>query len=444
MSHAEQADWKRWDRFDWNHRLVTHYFASNADNTEPIRRIDASWAVLARLTGESSVSPDDVRGRFLDKIRRSLGEDSIGKFVIASAGTYKNVPGSFVYLYVTCLAASEVLEDREAEGEVERNFREVLCTMLENDRHADGLEGLPLAWEKFADWTKSDGVAGSYRPLVLPNVGHETQIGYSKRLVFPRLRDQTKLAQLLDQVGMLMEDPPVQMLLEHLRPLRPQMTHELREAFDELSADAGASADVGPDQRFIMAVNSVARNAALLGGNTSATGSLTVLLLDYVDRFELVVASTDAEPFEGAITILDDFLPVEWPYRVSQFADSSDGTTSIFEAGTQSSLSWVVRPGIVPFVTGDSGVPEVLKRGRLDDASYALVRSDRLEQFRAAFGVSERLVSQSPLGEWFVVRDPALRHLPADQLVAAGLSDVPVLHPRLAPPRSPQYSTVNH
>jgi hypothetical protein len=426
----EKADWERWDRFDWNRRLIDYYFASSASNSDPIHRLDVSWAVLASLTGDSAVHPDYVRDRFLDRVRRSLGEETIGNFLSSRAIMYRGVPTSFVYLFVTCLAASEVQEDREEEGEVEKNFRDALCTMLGSSRHAAGLEKVAEAWERFADWTRSEEVVGRFRQLILPDSGNENLIGYSKRLVFPRLRDQMRLAQLLERAGMLMEDPPIAMLLQQLRPMRKEMLGELQVAFEELIALVDDSPDENTDSRFLNAVNSVARNAALLGGNTSATGSLTILLLDYADTIELVAASTDPEPFDGAVTILDDFLPVEWPYRVSQVADGSDGATSLFEAGTRSSLSWVVRPGIVPFTAGDSGVPEVLKRGRLDDAGYALVRSDRLEQFRAAFGVSEGRVRPSPLDEWFVVRDPALGQLSADQLVAAGLSDVPVLHPR--------------
>lgn len=426
----ELADWERWDRFVWNRRLIDFYFARDDGLADPVRRLDTSWAVLARLTGDSAAEPEHVRDQFIERLRKSLGEHTLGAFLSTKVRKYQGVPTSFIFLFATCLAASEAQEDRDNEGSVERNFRDALCTMLDSDRHAVGLDRLADAWEYFAEWTAAAEASGAYRRLVLPDVGNETQIGYSKRLVFPSLRDQMRLLPLLDRVGLLMEDPPVDMLISHLRPLRNEMSGELRATFDELLVHMTTTAEESSDPRFLIAVNAVARNAELLAGNARAGGSLTVLLLDYSDSFELVAAASSPEPFDRAVTTLDDFLPVEWPYRVLA-ADAADNTiTWLFDGDLKSSLSWVLRPGIVPFTAGEHGVPELLKRGRLQDAGYLLVRTDRLKAVLSVFGIPEVRVRPSPLDGWFVVKDPDLRQLTAEQLRTAGLNDVPALHPR--------------
>lgn len=157
---------------------------------------------------------------------------------------------------------------------------------------------------------------------------------------------------------------------------------------------------------------------------------MTVILLDYADSFELVAAASTAEPFDGVVATFDDFLPVEWPYRVSSVTGHDDAIAWLFDGSTSSSLSWVFRPGIVLFTAAENGVPELLKRGRLEEAGYLLVRADRLEAILNAFGIPAGGVRPSPLDGWSVVRDPGLRQLTADELRAAGLDDVPALHPR--------------
>jgi hypothetical protein len=430
MGEVGQAEWERWDRFDWNRRLIDFYFATKDTEFEPVRRLDASWAVLAHLTGDSAADPEYVRARFLEKLQRALGDSALGVFISLRDRTHQGLPESFVFLFTTCLAASEAQEDREDEGAVERNFREALCTMLNSDRHSGGLEHLAYAWERFAEWTLKAEASGQYRRLILPDAGNETQIGYSKRLVFPRLRDLMKLAPLLDRTGLLMEDPPVDMLISELRPLRGELSVELQAAFDELLAQTTSAAEESSDPRFLIAVNAVARGAELLAGSTRAGGSMTILLLDYTDSFELVAAASAAQPFDGAATALDDFLPVEWPYRVTSVAGGDDTIAWLFDSNSRSTLSWVLRPGIVPFRTGENGVPELLKRGRLEDAGYLLVRSDRLDAVLSAFDIQAGGDRPSPLDGWFIIRDPGLRQLRADQLRTAGLDDVPVLHPR--------------
>ena len=430
MGEAGRPEWASWDRFDWNRHLIDHYFALDGTVAEPVRRLDASWAVLAKLTGDSTSDPDLVRDQFVSKIRNSLGGETFGALISSQVGMYQGLPTSFVFLFTTCLAASEAQEDQKDEGAVEQNFRDALCTMLDSDRHAVGLERLAEAWERFAEWTVSAEKSGGYRRLVLPEAGHETQIGYSKRLVFPRLRDQMSLAPLLDRTGLLMEDPPIGMLISQLRPLRKEMSGELQAAFDELLERSTSAVEESSDPRFLIVVNAVARNAELLAGNTHAGGSLSLLLLDYADSFELVAVASGSVPFEGSVTTQDDFLPVDWPYRVTLDGSGDDAIGWLFDNDFKSSLSWVLRPGVVPFTAGEHGVPELLKRGRLEEAGYLLVRMDRLAAVLAAFNIQEGRVRPSPLEGWFVVRDPKLRQLSIDQLSAAELSDVPALHPR--------------
>jgi hypothetical protein len=229
-----------------------------------------------------------------------------------------------------------------------------------------------------------------------------------------------------------MEDPPIELLVVLLRPMRSDMPREIQHAYDELAERAPALVEAKADHRFLMAVNAVARNASLFAGSTSASSSnsVTLLLYDYAEIVELAVASTDEEPFDRALAVPDDFQPPEWPFRVASIGDSASVVETLLSPHSRSPLTWVLRPGVVPFVTAEHGVPELLKRGRIEETSYLLVRSDRLEAVRSLYGIEDRRVRASGIDGWSIIRDPNLRQSAPAELAANGLGDVPVLHPR--------------
>lgn len=426
---AADREWRRWDRFDWNSLLVRHYF-SRETGEEPVTHLEVSWQVLWRLTGDESASVTDVQTHFLERFQRYLGKN---KFITAaeSAGTHEGIPCYFVHLFVTCLVSSEAQEDQERPGEMERDFREGLGSLLGDKRHETGLDRLPILWEKFAVWTKE---SDSYRPLLLPETGRETLIGYSKRLVFPRLQDQRKLVRLLADTGLLFEDPPVSLLVERLGKTRTHMSPDLLNAFDELR-DSFANDPFNllvSNLRFLEAVNLVVRNSALLLEEATEPSETTLLLADYADSIELSVSASSEFPFKGAVAERDPFQPAEWPFRITSVGSNDSPVEALLVDGLASPLKWLTQPGVIPFVTTEGNSTELLKRGSVSEATYLLVRVDRLDAVATAFGLESTSFLESGIPGWFINRNPGLRQLTVTELQTFGLTDAMALHQRPA------------
>jgi len=426
------GSWESWDRIEWNRRLVEEYFGRSGDDDEPVRRLDVSWASLARLTGDRLVDPEAVRERFLERVRVSLGDESIIAAAVSKSESYGGIPGYFIYLFTTCLAASDPQEDLENEGQIELDFLEALCTMLGDPKHGGSVERLPEVWERFAAWTRDAESEGSYRSLVLPDPGNENRIGYSKRLVFPRVRDQRVLARLLEEVDLPLEDPPIDLLISRLRPKKTHMSGELQDAYEELVTAWEIDQPLVGDNRFLHAVNATVRNAALLAGGGLSAGPVTMLLYDYGDSFTFDVATLTADAIDGFE--ITDVFPPPWRYRIS--VGSGESAVEILLRGEPrlSSLSWVVGRGVIPFTALEDGVREVARisqRGRLEDVCYVLIRDDRVETVCHLLNIDVHAAVSAGLEGWSVIRVAAgLRQYSVGELRDHGLDDVLVLHPR--------------
>ena len=116
-----------------------------------------------------------------------------------------------LYLSVMVAGADETTHDIG-------NFRARLAKMLDAPEAAHlQLDGLPVLWRAAAQWTHKTA-RRSTRRLVLPHPGHETLIGYSKRLAFPGFRDQKRLAELLRDRGLTAHSPAIRIIQAVSRP----------------------------------------------------------------------------------------------------------------------------------------------------------------------------------------------------------------------------------
>jgi hypothetical protein len=180
----------------------------------PIRIITATERFLVRLTEHADASEAAALEAFVScyrgnrsTVRRLFDYDYQMTMWHRKAGP----PTFFGQLYLSLLAASAT-EDTYGEGD----FRRRLSLLLDLPSSDYVTHGLARLWEAVAAWSDSEGRAGRpIRTLVLPDPGHETIIGYSKRLAFPGFRDLSRLARVLSDHD-LSPDSPRQAILSAL------------------------------------------------------------------------------------------------------------------------------------------------------------------------------------------------------------------------------------
>lgn len=113
-------------------------------------------------------------------------------------------PNFFAQLYLSCIVASAT-EETFDEGQFRERLAELLGLEGEHDYLSRG--GLPFLWECLEDWSERAARTRPIRRLVLPDPGHETIIGYSKRLAFPSYRDQIRLSRIIDDEDLSVDSP---------------------------------------------------------------------------------------------------------------------------------------------------------------------------------------------------------------------------------------------
>src|SRR5262249_20338449 len=159
--------------------------------------------------GDADADADEVRDAFVDAVRSGIRRS---KSLLDDASDYQGWPGPpswdfpprFVaHLLFTCIAASESSDELGDEGSFVSRLRDLTHDQLPEN----SLQALPRLWENLAAWLDANG--GRFRPLVLPNPGGLTRIGYTVKLAFPDRRDQRQLSDLLDRAGLAGHEPPV-------------------------------------------------------------------------------------------------------------------------------------------------------------------------------------------------------------------------------------------
>jgi hypothetical protein len=151
-------------------------------------------------------------------------------------------------IYYLCIAASESSDELGDEASFISRLRDLTQDQLPDH----SLQMLPRLWENLADWLAA--TPRKFRPLLLPNPGSLTRIGYTVKLAFPDRRDQKQLSELLDRAGLLGHEPPAGRVLTLVGLQRTRFRPSFLQAFDEFRRQVcrerdrcGAYGSIRPD-----------------------------------------------------------------------------------------------------------------------------------------------------------------------------------------------------
>jgi hypothetical protein len=199
---------------DWNRCLIDAVFSTDT-GTGPVRTIKATDKFLALASSSPSDSPQVVRSVRNDFIRAFSGSHRQVRRLfeydhqMALWRLGQGRPPFFGQLYLSLLIASAT-EETHGDGDFRRRF----CLMLKLPFADYIANGLPRLWEQLATWSVGQSQAHQpIRRLVLPDPGHETIIGYSKRLAFPGYSDAARLSQILFE-NVITHESPLKSILD--------------------------------------------------------------------------------------------------------------------------------------------------------------------------------------------------------------------------------------
>lgn len=199
-------EWADWTRDDWNSKLLHAVFTGSGEVIAPIVRINATEGFLTSVAQAGPHSGRDVTESFtgVHKGPGRMIRNLFDPYILHGWDPTKDEPRFFSQLYLTLIVASATSETHN-----EGNFRRRLAILLGMDRDRNYVpSGLPKLWQALASWSAEQSKLGrAIRPLRLPDPGHETIIGYSKRLAFPMYRDEVQLARLFAEKAISSESP---------------------------------------------------------------------------------------------------------------------------------------------------------------------------------------------------------------------------------------------
>ena len=227
---VDMLEWKTWGLEDWNNFLVQVYFRPDDAGGETIHQFDASFSYLAK---KLDIAADDGRAAqdsFVSTFQVARNElrnlFDASRAVRGWTEESENLP-FFGQLYLSLIVASATEETQE-----EGNFRERFSRILGQDVPQNYVNCLPRLWEAARAWSVVQAKSSiNSRVLVLPAPGHETIIGYSKRLAFPSYRDQTRLASVLTDRS-LSSKSPINKLIDAVGINRRRFSAVFQEEFD--------------------------------------------------------------------------------------------------------------------------------------------------------------------------------------------------------------------
>ncbi|KYG06937.1 hypothetical protein BE21_31975 [Sorangium cellulosum] len=438
------SEWKTWNLRSWNERLFGHFFRSNDERASPVVILLVTADELARAAGSADADADEVRDAFVEAVRAGIRRS---KSLLEDASDYRGWPGPprsefpprFVaHLLFTCIAASESSDELGDEGSFVSRLRDLTQDQL--PEHS--LQMLPRLWEHLAAWLKVN--EGRFRPLILPNPGGLTRIGYTVKLAFPDRRDQRQLSDLLDRASLAGHEPPVGRVLSLVGSERNRFRRSFLLAFDEFrrlfESSGGRSAPRLVDHRFWAAV----REASLRGRGQVRLSDVAVRLsmLGEEEEDRLALFAVADERTDSAVVAFAD-LPVSYgPWRfavVPKAAEAldADQLDRIARAVLKGSLrlpklSSHVDQGLLPFVAGPHGLLELAGQDQLGEVAIALVRKQTAADFLRVTGNRACSTRPSCYDGWIQVHDPRLRTLPFAELEGTPLSRTWILQQSLS------------
>lgn len=194
-------NWSSWKNEDWVSRLGDAIFNRRKGDPPTFANISSSPRVLLEICGdESSINDSDLLAALVRALARIHGDNIARAFDYSKWAPAQKFRSSSAYpqyltlLFLTIKAASAA-ENSHGEGQFRDRLKVILSEADIQVANID-LSSLPKFWHALQAWNKraiQQGDLGLRLLELPPDVGNETQIGYSKRIAFPSYRDQENL-----------------------------------------------------------------------------------------------------------------------------------------------------------------------------------------------------------------------------------------------------------
>lgn len=428
------SDWRSWQLPEWNERLVVHFFGRRPGEDSPVVALLTTPEELARVTGDVTADPSDVRDSFIARLREAIGPN---RSLFDDAANYQHwprpppperVPRFVSHLIFSCIAASESSEELASEGSYLLRLRELAGGSLPDYT----LQWLPTLWGNLAAWLAAN--ARQFRALRLPDPGGYTRIGHSVKLAFPDRRDQRVLSEILDRAGLQGHEPPVGKVIALVAASRSRFRQAFQQAFDDFRSgftNGAHQARETLEHRFWSAV----RDAALRGRGAATdeegedASLLQLLCEEHDDRLHLFLVADEAMT-EGRFRTTE--LPVtldRWRYAVIENKEAADAPDAAYATARDvltgriaiPRLSSLVAQGLLTLVEGVHGCLELGGPEQLEQSRTVLAHEERAKALITLFG-GVRVRSNPSIYRWWVeLRGLELRRLSAETLERTAL-----------------------
>ncbi|MBD9415260.1 hypothetical protein IB234_11915 [Pseudomonas sp. PDM16] len=214
----------------WERRLVDYFLLIGPDgDASPIRAFEVTPRTLALTCNAPPESEPNVEEAFRLMLSRDpLLADSLR---LGSQRYEKpDAPNCFSYLVFTLLIDSLLEGNTTQSGE----FRNKLMKWLKIKTPFSDLSGVALMWESLVRWLDKRIQAGEpFRHLILPDPGHWSQIGYTRRLSFPSKPDLRLLANFCQECPDALRNPRVTIAAFERELTDSRASWGLHRAFEE-------------------------------------------------------------------------------------------------------------------------------------------------------------------------------------------------------------------
>lgn len=418
--------WRSWNRFDWSEALLEHYFGAT-ESTDPVRALVVVGEELVRVVGDPEAQSLEVENLLVERVLRGVGDNNFWFHAKTAEGSSK--PHYLGHLITACLAATD-LDDGDENSYIAR-----LADITGSARGDLNLEVMAELWRHLSGWLGEH--SDEYRPLVLPDPGGWTRIGYTVKLAFPSRRDQVALARVLSSGNLMVEDPPVGLVIDAvLATSRTAFSDRFRFEFDSFrqNRDAGVSSPVLRESPFWLAVRATADVSV---GEHHGTVHWALLASDDGFDLDLRVVS-DSEVMGGPMET------VELEERIGRWTHEAKGNPSIDDpvavlldgACSLPGISQLVKGGLIPLVEELHGNLESNgRREALPDAHAALISDPLVAEITSRFGSPRSRPRACGVEGWKFVEGLALGVASSKELRGTPLGDCWILHESPSPTR---------
>ena len=238
--------------------LTRHYLgADGPEGTVPLEFIDASGRQIARAMGRPDEEGEDALKDFVRVVSRPRLIDDLRHGTAPTPPAGMNVMGCFNYLVLSCHIASVSPDVAHSD-----RYRDRLQVLLGLGKGVSELGGLAKLWKRAQQWCQYRCDRGEpFRPILLPDPGTMTQIGYALRISFPSRGDIKRMERLFDSRA-IRKAPTVREVVAAVRSettVRP-WSQGFSRAFDDFSSRWLAGERLLEDHPFWIAVGELRRH----------------------------------------------------------------------------------------------------------------------------------------------------------------------------------------